>query len=391
MHSESNRITPDYSSFLDFTRWLAAFLVFAQHLRNPILIGYPDLPADERTMPVTIFYFLTGLGGSSVVVFFVLSGFLVGGIGLAKLDAGRFSPGGYAIDRATRLFIAYWPALLLTWLLDSAGQFWFGRTGLWDCGQVLMCRNFYPGFVGQLNAPTLAINLAMLQSFYGSYLGSNKPLWSLSYEFWFYAVFGIAALAIAAGGGKRIGWIGAAVGITALLGPRFVLLGGLWIIGLLVARYRGAHPRQFWPALAAFAISTLAMRKAGLEAGWQAFDLIAIYANGLAFAWLMIAARGRRLAFFGWSRRLNAALADFSYTLYLLHFPLFLFILGAFVTGSGLSGFHQGYLPSSGTGAMLYGGLVVVVPLLCCAVARVTEGQTDRVRRRLKCRLLGGQ
>ena len=70
--------SPGFSSFLDFSRWLAALVVFIGHLRTPVFIGYPDLPSDQRSYLVGALYFLSGLGGSSVIVFLSSADFSLG-------------------------------------------------------------------------------------------------------------------------------------------------------------------------------------------------------------------------------------------------------------------------------------------------------------------------
>lgn len=81
MHGDNDRMGSGYASFLDLVRWVSAWLVFFQHLRDPILIGYSDLPAQQRTPLVSAFYYVTGLGPAAVTIFFVISGYLIGGSG----------------------------------------------------------------------------------------------------------------------------------------------------------------------------------------------------------------------------------------------------------------------------------------------------------------------
>ena len=67
------------------------------------------------------FYFLTGLGHQAVMVFFVLSGFLVGGHVYTAVAEGRWSWPDYLIKRLTRLWIVLLPALVLTAIWDRIG------------------------------------------------------------------------------------------------------------------------------------------------------------------------------------------------------------------------------------------------------------------------------
>src|SRR6185369_3580509 len=59
----------------------------------------------------------TGLGNQAVMVFFVLSGFFVGG---SILKSGeKFNLAGYSIARLTRLWVVLIPVLLITFLADK--------------------------------------------------------------------------------------------------------------------------------------------------------------------------------------------------------------------------------------------------------------------------------
>src|SRR5204863_1384009 len=78
---------------------------------------------DESVSPTTrILYFLSGYGHTAVVVFFVLSGFLVGGTVIRSDRNGRWSWRGYVLQRGTRLYVVLIPALLLTLCWDFAEQ-----------------------------------------------------------------------------------------------------------------------------------------------------------------------------------------------------------------------------------------------------------------------------
>lgn len=76
-------ISPTLSNMLNFLRWFAAFLVVIGHLRSFMFIEYNQIISPS--IFDKIFYFITGLGHEAVIVFFVLSGYLVGGGTLEKL------------------------------------------------------------------------------------------------------------------------------------------------------------------------------------------------------------------------------------------------------------------------------------------------------------------
>ena len=91
-------------SFVAFARWASALVVMLSHLRGMMLIGWRDLPPGLHNPLVAGFYFATSFYHEAVVVFFVLSGFLIAGPNLDRVRILSFSPKSYAIDRFTRRF-----------------------------------------------------------------------------------------------------------------------------------------------------------------------------------------------------------------------------------------------------------------------------------------------
>lgn len=82
-------------------RCIAAFLVVSMHLRAALFVDWQQ--SESRGMAARLFYSVTSLGSEAVVVFFVLSGFLVGGSllkgGAILLEAlSQFSP-SQVVDR----------------------------------------------------------------------------------------------------------------------------------------------------------------------------------------------------------------------------------------------------------------------------------------------------
>ena len=77
-----------YLLHLDFLRGLSALLVCMGHLRNVFFVNYNEVLVVDSYL-INFFYFITSLGHEAVMVFFVLSGFLVGGsLSSDFLDSG---------------------------------------------------------------------------------------------------------------------------------------------------------------------------------------------------------------------------------------------------------------------------------------------------------------
>ena len=96
--------TKQHFYWLDALRFIAAFMVLLSHARNTFFPAFGDLPADQQnifSMALTMF---CRMGHEAVIIFFVLSGFLVGGRGWERILNGTMNVGGYAIDRFSRIY-----------------------------------------------------------------------------------------------------------------------------------------------------------------------------------------------------------------------------------------------------------------------------------------------
>ena len=185
---------------LDFCRGLAALAVVTGHARLFALATYSSGTA--KSLWLAPLYLLTGLGRQAVVIFFVLSGFLIGRNVLNAFSNGEWSWRAYAAHRLARLWAVLLPALVLTALLD-------------------MARGEWPDLLVALG------NAAFLQTIAVPVFGSNAPLWSLAYEFWYYAMFPLFVFLIA-GTGSRPGRIAAALAFVAILFTLPPIICRLW-------------------------------------------------------------------------------------------------------------------------------------------------------------------
>ena len=145
--------------WLDLVRFTAAFLVLICHFRGAFFVEYTLLPAEQKNPLTFAFYSLTRLGNEAVLIFFVMSGFLVGGKAIERLQQGVFDIKGYAIDRTVRIMLPLISALLLfipVSIIRGLDIDWWAWLG----------------------------NLFSLQGI--CTYSVIEPLWSLSYEVWFY-------------------------------------------------------------------------------------------------------------------------------------------------------------------------------------------------------------
>lgn len=378
---------PHFASFLDCTRWVAASIVFLGHLRDPLFLGYGSLTAAERNPLVQAWYFVTGWFGPAVIVFFVLSGYLVGGIASARASVGSFSIGSYAIDRVSRLYVAFLPALVLTAVLDVAGSIWFADTGFWTHQHPMLAEKVSSEPFASLLTPGLFFgNLLMLQTIAMPTFGSNMPLWTISLEFWFYAVFGLGALvALSKPGRQRILPAMGLLLLVVLLGKSFVAYMGLWVIGVAASfvPWRSIE-RPFLAGLAFLSVLVCIRFFQGAINSEPWGIWLRDYGVALSFAWWLVSMRSTRLAILRSTGVVNRFMADFSYSLYLIHFPLMLFLLGALHATEKFEAIARGYSPTSSEGLGVQAAVIVLTYVLAWLFATLTERRTSWVRARLK-------
>lgn len=348
-------------------RGLAAMTVCVGHLRAFFLVDFTQTGGGIAT---TIFYLLTGLHHEAVMLFFVLSGFLVGGsvIRLRRRGAWRWSD--YLVRRLSRLWVVIVPALLLTlgWdllglRLDPAGYHGAYHAMLMSGpGQVLH------------NAPrTFFGNLLFLQGIRVPAFGSNGPLWSLANEFWYYLLFPLGLQAVLRGTTPvaRIVAFGLVVAIWLLLPAKVLALGAIWLFGvgafLLHDKPATARIVARWPV----GIAALLVMAIGLAASRIQTRIDLDYIVGAAFAaalpWLARAPAASALY-----RRVGFALSEMSYTLYLVHFPLLAWIYFSFVA-------PRQWTPGAGSLATL-AALLGAVMLYAAGIWWLFERNTARVR-----------
>jgi peptidoglycan/LPS O-acetylase OafA/YrhL len=302
--------------WLDWLRFIAAMIVFLGHARGALFVEYGGLPPEQRQPIIALLFALTRLGNEAVIIFFVLSGFFVAGRGSVRMLEGKFSIMDYARDRFVRIYTPYLPALLLTGICSIA------------LAQTESLVNLSIDFAG---------NLLGLQGIFVSSLGGNVSLWSLAYEIWFYILLGAVA-GFSQWQHQRPVFTYLSVLILLLsaivfthLSPTYLMC---WIIGGLAFWYRPStwQIRHFiiTIAMVIFGIVGVQIRSNSVSVTLPQWAMIfpsvavnqLILATGIAalIPQLVLLVPQSEIAK-KWER-LGTILASFSYTLYLIHYPL---------------------------------------------------------------------
>jgi peptidoglycan/LPS O-acetylase OafA/YrhL len=294
--------------WLDLLRFVAALVVVFVHARGEAFVIYSELAPGQQGIIPALFYAATRVGNEAVLLFFVLSGFLVGGKTFQRILNNDFRSTDYAIDRISRIFVPLLPCLLLTTLVG----FFLGTP---------------------FRAHHLLGNLVFLQGISVPSFGGNDPLWSLAYEVWFYVLaWTVGILRI----GKQFNVL--PIAISVLLFVIFTKLQVVYLFcWLLGAIGYLCPPRRFSPWYVFMACLTTAYAILGIQlqsesdfGPLQSFKWLAL---SLPVSRLLVAAGATVLiqqvlllppmgGFSKWADKTGTRLAAFSYTLYLCHFPV---------------------------------------------------------------------
>jgi peptidoglycan/LPS O-acetylase OafA/YrhL len=368
------------SSFLNASRWIAAFLVMIGHVRHLALVEYRD--ATVRTPIVKGVYFITGFGHEAVMVFFVISGYLVGGFAITRYHQKGFSLSTYVLHRFSRIYTVLVPALAVGGLLDLIGVSLFNESGLYTVSGKFSTASLNFSIARNLSLTTFLANIAMLEGIATARLGSNAPLWSLVYEWWYYVMFAAAMVGLTTNkAGIKIFAAIAFAALAVMLPNALLAWGVMWLVGVGTAVY--AETRRRTPApwlglvvlMAALVASRLShsSEATDADAGWVSWTRDFGVAVAFAFAILGCKRGTKSLPF----TRVHEVLADFSYTLYLTHFPMFIFVMAAFRDFLGI-----GFLQQPSMIAYGYVSIIcVIVVIYAWLFSRLTEAKTGRVRK----------
>lgn len=363
------------SVLLDAVRAIAAMLVCLYHARFLLFDDYSHVTTHRALWFVP--YALCGFGHQAVLVFFILSGYLVGGHVLRAVQAGRWSWRVYLLHRLVRLWVVLLPALLLGALLDGIAFHWHLAPALY-AGLVdnHLGFNTHAGFT----LTAFAGNLLFVQKILTPVFGSNGALWSLAYEFWYYLIFPLGLLAV---WGPYRAWSKAlsavlCVAACAFVGKEILLLLPVWMLGVLLALLpvRPIAASLRWLATAVFLGLFTVLSRGNPETLARRDYLLSVVT--FFFLWMIVGAQ--EPARTQWYVRPSRLTAGFSYTLYLVHTPM-LMLATALLVG------ESRWAPTFARAGILL-ALVAFVLALSYLLATLTEFRTAAIRLRAERALL---
>jgi len=369
-------VTSALSDWLDLVRGLAAIEVLLFHSYQ--LLFQEQLPAESYGPVIvhaySVLWSISAHGPSAVIVFFVLSGYLVGGPALVRARMGKLNGVDYLSARAARLYVVLLPALVLSLLFfvsarhASGWQVFVNTHQHLDEGSMIFAARYGPA--------AALCNMLFLQTISCSMFAGNMALWSLSNEFWYYLLI-FALLSVR----KSSLWALLVAVIFFLFafaehsdkfgyhtGLKFFFYFVIWSFGTVI--YAVSAPILLWSLLFVFGVAgTAIVAHAGLLAPWAAKNLII----GLVTAAAIIGLEFTKVELPSFLRFAKET-AKWSFSLYAIHFPVLVFLN---VMSDG---------PHDFTIGSIWLDLIFTVPCLLLAVAFyfLFERHTDAVRMWIK-------
>jgi peptidoglycan/LPS O-acetylase OafA/YrhL len=305
----------------------------------------------------------------AVLVFFLLSGFLITYSVSSKKSHRDYSFGHFFIDRFSRIYTAFIPAILIVALIDGisicmnndAYRFPEAFTFRAFAGNIFMLQDF-PFFNQGLKSA--------IPSF-----GSARPFWSLAIEWWIYLFFGYLVLVFCTK--KKINVINLVVlGLFSLV-PLYNLIGGrgngltvYWAFGaiifLIYALDLLSGIKRYIKIFLLFSLLLLACCR--ISSTHQEYEPIFAFLLVLIL-WITLDVF-RNVQFSPFFKRIIRLNASFSYTLYLIHYSVL--------------EFAKTHFGESGNRYLLFAASFLFSNLLSLAIGHISETiLTNKVKKYL--------
>jgi peptidoglycan/LPS O-acetylase OafA/YrhL len=313
-------------------RGLASLAVFFCHARALFFVEYGSV--FQPNLFVKFLYFITGFGHQAVMLFFVLSGYLISSNILHQRKKREWKWSLYLANRFTRLYIVLIPALLLTTFWDYYGIFAFGTSNIYGgLGSSVLP----DGIMSQIGAQVFIGNALFLQNIFVPSFGSNAPLWSLNYELWYYILLPLLLTVLWKDTllwRKCLCLVLAAI-IIILIPIVMLKYFSIWLMGLVIAVAPAVTNKKVSQlrnlSLVMLALFLIFTRYAGYSQ--YVFTLDASIGTSFAcFLYTLLNCNETRIGpAYRWIAK---KLSDMSYTIYLVHIPILVFINAVVLRGS---------------------------------------------------------
>ena len=194
-------MTKSFSLYLDFIRFTAAFMVFVDHL------------ASYGFVTDAVAYFIPQLGREAVIIFFILSGYVIA----FTTDTRNPDAKSYFIARASRILSVALPLLLIAFALTFVLShiLLIDVPGDYQLNKIYIYLPLHLGFFGEF------WNISLVPPLLVTY-------WSLHYEVWYYILFGVFIFTP-----TKFRYISLFL-VICLMGHKIFLLLPIWLSGVLL-------------------------------------------------------------------------------------------------------------------------------------------------------------
>lgn len=370
---------------IDLLRFLAALFVVLGHARTMI---FEDFDSTDKLNLLEIgFYWVTSLGHASVIFFFVLSGYLIGGGILKSVLESRFDISKVLINRMTRIWIVLLPALIFVYFLN--------RVSCQYLADSPFCQGELPHYLSRGPVDLLDDSVLFRKTIFFlvskdigiGYFGGNHLLWTLNYEVGAYLLCIVLASIFTLitkshtniKGSKNLILLRQFILTTLLIYWLYCMKLGLGFIPYLLLFVLGAisfklsssrlHSNKFSIGTGTFIITLTVLGqfirqfpiKNLVNEELSFSDLLL----GLVFAFLLSYARIPKISDYGHKNKFWNI--NFSFSLYVTHLPIQGLILGI----------------NFGNNFFMF-CLMILVPLISAKIfAYFTEDKTNLLRKRI--------
>lgn len=307
-----NSLTKNQHVSLESMRGIAAITVALAHVVQFYIVRfYPDT-----------FIYITFAAQSSVMVFFSMSGFLIGkSIQSNTIKNGRFMLSVYAESRFKRIYPPLILSIALIIVLNYISPYIFEivNSMLSPTGKTSMSGKFayQPAQILSVLTFTNGISSPIIQF--------NQPLWSLPLEVWYYAIAGLLFTK------KPLTTITAITIFIciSMFKLEFFIYSFVWFSGLIASYIPAARGKLKYIAFSLLVFLACTSIYFGFLFTKKAI-ILAYYnaAFGLfftSFIYLFLIIYDKKVSL------LNKT-SQYSYTLYITHYPILYFFLGMFET-----------------------------------------------------------
>lgn len=305
MQTNRTELPADFSLYLDAVRFAAAAMVVVAHLLMLRLI-------DGRAAA-----FVPDLGREAVIVFFVLSGFVI----KYSVEEKHASLQDHVVARCARVYSVALPAVMVAFVIVAFVLKFSSveATTAYQVAKAYIYLPFHLMFAGEF------WNLAESPPWL-------IPYWSLSYEVWYYVLFGIAWYMT---GTKRLLLLAV---VLLFVGFKLWMLLPIWLSGVWLYEWSKAHTvapgwaRGGWLlSLAALCVFKLVDADVHLRAvgsaiwpfpGLRLISADRYLADYVVCALVLLNFACARNMSFAWLRSIQrpvSALSAYTFTLYLVH------------------------------------------------------------------------